>query len=511
MTKITFNATATRALDIMENTSQHVFLTGKAGTGKSTLLEHFRLHTKKKCAVLAPTGVAAINVNGETIHAFFGLKPGFELEEVTHKPVKPRNPKIYQKLETIVIDEISMVRADILDAVNIYLQKVRENDAPFGGVQMIFIGDLYQLPPVVTNHERQSFALKYQHSFFFASDILNNKNFEMELIELDEIYRQKDDHFINILNAVRNNSVENEHIDLLNKRVQPNFTKDKKYIYLMTTNADANKVNEAKLKELKTEELHFRANTMGSIKQNQYPTEENLYLKIGSQVMFVNNDQNRDWVNGTIGKIVDFDDDEEILTVEKNDGSTIEVRAHTWEISKYVLKGNKFEREMIGSFTQFPLKLAWAITIHKSQGKTFDKVIINLGRGSFAHGQTYVAFSRCTSLNGIILSRPVRKSDIKLDYNVQKFLTTYQYKISEKEFPLDTKISLIEESIEKKSKIKIIYLNAKNEKYIKEIIPHNVGKMNFRGHEYIAMEALCLEKQAKRLFNVARIINIETT
>jgi len=420
--KIKFCELAEEALCIMEKTNRNLFLTGKAGTGKSTLLDYFRDTTRKKCAVLAPTGVAALNVEGETIHSFFGLKPGYELEEVVRKYKKPRNLKMFEKLQTIVIDEISMVRADLLDAVDIFLKKTLENELPFGGLQMIFIGDLFQLPPVISYADRDAFSLRYSTPFFFGADIFANENFEMLFVELERIYRQNDNFFIEILNAVRDKTIDWNQIKELNTRVFPNFQDDEKYIYLTTTNADAKKINDSKLAKLRTEEFLFKAKIEGNIKESQYATDVKLNLKKGAQVMFVNNDAGRRWVNGSIGKILEIDDFENALKVELSTGRIVEVLTYTWEISKYVLNGNKLEREPIGSFIQFPVKPAWAITIHKSQGKTFDRVVIDLGKRSFAHGQTYVAFSRCRTLDGIILKRPVRKNDILLNSDVQRFL-----------------------------------------------------------------------------------------
>ena len=437
MQNLIFSKKAAHAIDTIQNTNKNVFITGKAGTGKSTLLEHLRLNTHKKTVVLAPTGVAAVNVNGDTIHSFFTLKPGFELDEAKEKKVNEQKAKKYQNLKTIFIDEISMVRADLLDAIDIFLRKVRENNNPFGGVQMVFFGDLYQLPPVITSADREKFLSQYDSPYFFYAKVFQGANdlfsesLDLELIELNEIYRQTDTDFIDILNAVRNNIIEDEHIEALNSRHDGDFIphEDDNYIHLMTTNADAATINASKLAEIKKQEITFHAEIEGQIAKNLRPNDEEVTVKIGAQIMFIYNDPERKWVNGTIGRVANIceeyneetEEDETFLIVEKQDGEQVEVRPYTWEISKYTFEGGEFTRDKIGSFTQIPLKLAWAITIHKSQGKTFEKVVIDLGRGSFAHGQTYVALSRCTSLDGIILRREFRKSDVIMDRKVEEF------------------------------------------------------------------------------------------
>lgn len=437
MKQFIFSPAACRAIDLVEEGKKNIFITGKAGTGKSTLLEHLRLNSKRKMVVLAPTGVAAINVNGDTIHSFFGLKPGFELDEAREKKIPEKKAKRFQSLKTILIDEISMVRADLLDAVDVFLKKARDNFEPFGGAQMVFFGDLYQLPPVITSRDRDKFLSEYDSPYFFdakvfqgAHDLLSEK-FHMEFIELDEIYRQTDLDFIDILNAVRNNSVTDDHLSVLNNRHDGSFIppEAEKYIHLVTTNADAAAINDSKLADLEGSEITFHARTDGKIERNLQPNDTEVTLRVGAQIMFIYNDPERRWVNGTIGKIVDIcrgfneelDEMEDYVIVEKADGTRVDVHPYTWEISRYVFRKGTFEREQIGSFTQIPLKLAWAITIHKSQGKTFEKVIIDLGRGSFAHGQTYVALSRCTTLEGIVLRRPFRRSDVIMDRRVEGF------------------------------------------------------------------------------------------
>jgi len=433
---VKFSAEAKKAIDLILNSLQNVFVTGKAGTGKSTLLEHVRLIAQNKLIVLAPTGISAVNVNGETIHSFFTLKPGFEKEEAAHMTLNKNKERKLKSIKTIAIDEISMVRADLLDAVDILLRRARGNNSPFGGVQMAFFGDLYQLPPVVTSVDRAKYFSKYKSPYFFESGVFNGQQdlfskFKLNIIELKKIYRQKDLDFIELLNAVRDNTINEEQLAELNKRVQPDFIpKDEdKYIHLMTTNASASAINMNKLKELPGEEKIFVATKTGNVARNLYPNDEAVVLKVGSQVMFICNDSERRWVNGTIGKIVEIkeylDEDsgqlERVVVVEKTNGNIVEVKNYNWEISRYVYLHGRFERENLGIYRQIPLKLAWAITIHKSQGKTFNKVIIDLGQGSFAHGQTYVALSRCSSFEGLVLRKPITSRSIIMDQRVKNF------------------------------------------------------------------------------------------
>jgi ATP-dependent DNA helicase PIF1 len=436
---IKFSKQAKKAIDLILNTKQNVFVTGKAGTGKSTLLEHIRSIAERRIIILAPTGISAVNVNGETIHSFFTLKPGFEKDEAIHMVLNKTKLDKFKSIKTIAIDEISMVRADLLDAVDIVLRRSRKVDKPFGGVQMVFFGDLYQLPPVLTNDDRNKFFSEYNSPYFFDAEVFHEKmnmfseSFKIVRVDLEKIYRQSNLQFIKLLNAIRDNSINYEQIKELNKRYQPNFTpKDsEKYIYLMTTNNGANGINEKKLGQLAGEEKVFIAEKTGTITKNLYPNDEKLVFRAGAQVMFICNDNERRWVNGTIGKILEIDDyvdnetglNQTIIKVEKTDGKVVEVKKHLWKISKYVFVAGEFVRKNLGTFEQMPIKLAWAITIHKGQGKTFDKVIIDLSTGSFAHGQTYVALSRCSSLEGLVLKRPLRKSDIIMDRRVHDFVS----------------------------------------------------------------------------------------
>jgi len=433
--KIKFSDEAKRAIKLIQDPSKNVYITGKAGTGKSTLLEHIRMSPDKKIIVLAPTGVSAINVKGETIHSFFKLKPGYELDEATNARIDEKKRAGYKAIKTIMIDEISMVRADLLDAIDIFLRRVRENDEAFGGVQMIFFGDLFQLPPVLTNHDKDRFYSEYESPYFFSAKLFERRDlfseaFKLEYIELDKIYRQSDENFIRLLNCIRDNSATEVDLEHVNARVEPDYrpSPDISCVHLMTTNANANAHNLLKLGEIHRPPIEFKASKKGNLGKLQ-PNDTTITVKIGAQVMFIQNDTKRRWVNGTIGTVEHhtkrYDDEVEdlvdILEIQLEDGEIVEVKPHTWDISKYNVKGGFFVREEIGSFTQMPIKLAWAMTIHKSQGKTFDHVVLDTGWGSFAHGQTYVALSRCTSFEGLVLKKPLKPSDIIVDDYVRKF------------------------------------------------------------------------------------------
>lgn len=490
------NPESLKALQIMQETKQNLFLTGEAGTGKSTLLQYFRSRTEKNVVVLAPTGVSALNVQGQTIHSFCGFGP-----DITVKKVKKLNgwspkKKLLEKLDTIVIDEISMVRADLLDCVDKFLRLNSKNSTvPFGGYQMIFIGDLYQLPPVDKDFLTQkkmsetqglfevegdmggessatSEASLYASPYFFDSGAFKKSVFDF--VQLKEIYRQQDQVFVDILNAVRNNALSQEHLTILNRRALPEgrekFAFEQYAVYLTTTNARAKQVNNFFLDKLDSPSHRFSGTAKGSFEDRELPTDLELEAKVGAQVMMLNNDQNKRWVNGTMGKIVavessarptadaDFTKadntrptslDEwlnqnlperaggkqfyvhdnapslaKIIKVELENGEVVCVEPYTWEMFKFTLdsKTQSIDSQVTGSFTQYPFKLAWAVTIHKAQGKTFNKVYIDLATGTFAHGQLYVALSRCRTLEGVFLKRPIKHSDILLDDRVVEFV-----------------------------------------------------------------------------------------
>ena len=419
------NAAFREALDRMEKTKENIFITGKAGTGKSTLLKLFKKTTRKQLVVLAPTGIAALNVGGQTIHSFFGFPP---------KPLHPqelkkrRNHKLYKKLDVVIIDEISMVRADLLDNIDVFLRKNREIAQPFGGCQMIFFGDLFQLPPVVANQiEANLFEGYYETPFFFSAYCFQT-GFEMEFFELNKVYRQEGRHFLRLLEAVRTNRVDYEDLEDLNERYDPDFNPPFYYITLSPRNALVDRINKQKLDQIEEELFFYNAEVKGNFDNRRYPTEEILQLKVGAQVMFVKNDSERAFVNGTLGKVVELSKNKIKVEIKINGKpSILDVGKAEWEVLKYresAIDTNKIETETVGVFKQFPLKLAWAITIHKSQGKTFDRVIIDMGRGAFAPGQTYVALSRCRSLEGIVLKQRITHHDIMTNERVVQFYET---------------------------------------------------------------------------------------
>ncbi len=415
-------------LDQLEYTKDHLFITGRAGTGKSTLLQVFRNTTKKRVVVLAPTGIAALNVRGQTIHSFFGFPPRLlnrsEIE-------KRKNFRIYVNIDMIIIDEISMVRADMIDNIDYFLRINRNVNAPFGGVQMIFFGDLFQLPPVVsTPFEKQYFQTTYPTPYFFSAHAI--QHIELKMVELLHVYRQEERNFINLLDNIRLNSLDYDDFMYLNERHLPAPVEDDFFITLCSRNDVANRINENELKSIQLPEVAYQATVAGEFNPQLYPTEFNLILKEGAQVMFVKNDLQKQFVNGTIGIVTEANYERIMVRIPDDNGSekTIEVDRQEWEILKYENDAEKPQHittKIVGTFKQYPLKLAWAITIHKSQGKTFDRVIIDMGGGAFESGQTYVALSRCRTLEGVILKQPLRNRDIIVDDRITEYYEQVKY------------------------------------------------------------------------------------
>lgn len=414
----------TYALERMES-GAHLFVTGRAGTGKSTLLRIFRRTTRRNVVVLAPTGVAALNVGGQTIHSFFNFPPRL----LQSRDVRPnrRNKRLFMNLETLVIDEISMVRADVMEAINYGLQLNRDSNEPFGGVQLIFFGDLFQLPPVVSGEqERQFFTHRYASPYFFSADCLDL--IDLEMIELSKVYRQDSRHFLRLLESIRNATVDYDVLEDLNARHQPDFTppSEDNYLTLAARNATVNKINTTELTRLDYPEMLYLADVKGNFPEKLYPVPAALKLKVGAQVMTLRNDTDKRYVNGTIGTVVECKAESVVVAI--TDGGTIrqvEVEYEEWDIIRYTADSSdlsKIGTETLGTYRQLPVRLAWAVTIHKAQGKTFDRIIIDLGRsGAFEHGQTYVALSRCRTLEGIVLRQPLTFRDVMVDPEVVQF------------------------------------------------------------------------------------------
>lgn len=508
--KIEINEDFEKAFDMIENNSQNVFITGKAGTGKSTFLEYFQSITSKSIVVLAPTGVAALNIKGQTIHSFFKFKPNITIDEAR---IRKSQSKIYKKLDAIVIDEISMVRSDLLDCIDAFMRlNGRHASKPFGGVQMILIGDLYQLPPVVKYNERNLFHNYYKSPYFFDSKSFPDLN--MQFIELKKHYRQTDNEFIQILNAIRNKTATQQHLNTINKRFNPDFNPKiaDKFITLTATNNIADKINQAQLKKIESHEYKYHAKIKGNISANSYPNDENLVVKPDAQIMFLNNDSSKRWVNGTIGiiKSIEHDYEEDIINVELADNSIVSVMPYKWDMFKFLYnkESGKIESEAIGSFTQYPIMLAWAITIHKSQGKTFDKIIIDIGKGTFAPGQLYVALSRCTTIKGIILNKKFEQKHIFNNWRIVDFVTKYQYKQSEQKVSLSQKSKIIENAIQNNKKIKIVYLKANDEKSERIISPSFVGDLEYQGHIFLGLKGFDSKRKEERNFKLNRILEI---
>jgi ATP-dependent DNA helicase PIF1 len=409
-------------LNLLEYTNEHYFITGRAGTGKSTLLQLFRTVSKKKLAILAPTGIAALNVKGQTLHSFFGFPPRMmDRSEI----FKRKDFKMFKNIDVIIIDEISMVRADMLDNINLFLQINRENSQPFGGIQMVYFGDLFQLPPVVASEfERKYFREKYESQYFFSAHVFKHE-YVMKMIELMQIYRQDEKHFIRLLDNIRQCTFDEDDLMDLNMRYTPVQEDEKFLIHLCARNATAEAINKAELAKLDGVSYVYEAKLTGEFQTAVFPTEPHLLLKIGAQIMFVKNDVQKQFVNGTIGRIVHIDSEGIMAEVlgEQENVKLIKVEMQTWENVKYKYNNNEesFQTETVGTFTQYPIKLAWAITIHKSQGKTFERAIIDLGGGAFESGQTYVALSRCRKLAGVYLKQLLRPRDIIVDPKIVEY------------------------------------------------------------------------------------------
>lgn len=425
------NEQAQLAWDIIETTNTNLFLTGKAGTGKTTFLRRLKEESSKRIVVVAPTGIAAINAEGVTIHSFFQLSfapfipdAQYKLKEQQYRFSKQKI-RVIQSIDTLVIDEISMVRADLLDAVDSVLRRFRKNQLPFGGVQMVMIGDLGQLAPVAKDDEWQMLSRYYDTPYFFSSIALKSTRYA--IVELKTVYRQSDLHFVELLNRVRDNRADSSVLAALNSRYIPNFQPrvEEGYIRLTTHNYQAQQENERQLALLPGKPYTYEASISGKYPEMLFPTEQILTLKEGAQVMFVKNDSSADkaFYNGMIGTVTEINE-KNFFVRTKDTGVVIKVEPEQWENTRYEIddRTNEITEEIDGTFKQFPVKPAWAITVHKSQGLTFDRAIIDVQR-AFTHGQTYVALSRCRTLEGLVLSAPLPMSAIIRDGAVDDYVS----------------------------------------------------------------------------------------
>ena len=425
---------------IVEKTDMSLFLTGKAGTGKTTFLRAVVRNTEKKCIVLAPTGIAAVNAGAMTIHSFFqfGIGPYIPgvMEPQSGFRMNKSKLELIRNLQLLIIDEISMVRADLMDHIDVTLRRIRRSSKPFGGVQLLMIGDLQQLPPIAHGSEEDMLRQYYKTLYFFSSSAL--KSIRYSCIELKNVYRQTDSHFIDILNHARNCCLTVQDISDLNARFRPDFTPppEEGYIRLMTHNRQVDSINESEMRKLDGHPYTFLADVSGTFPEESYPTTSSLTLKKGAQVMFIKNDPDKRFINGTLGEVVSID--KESLSVRLQcSGKVIDVEPMDWQNIRYQFdeESNEISSKQIGHFRQYPLKAAWAITVHKSQGLTFDKAIIDI-HAAFSPGQAYVALSRCRTLEGLVLSSPVSASVFMKDNAVEAYIRYISQDINDLAFSI---------------------------------------------------------------------------
>ena len=408
----TLNDDFNEIIALFENSNKNIFITGKAGTGKSSLINHIKKKTHKNLIVLAPTAIAALNINAKTIHSFFN----FPFHVITPDVIKKHyNKKLIKQIDTILIDEVSMLRPDIIDAIDLTLQITRENKDPFGGIQIILVGDLYQLPPVVTNNEIDVMNTLYPDGyFFFNSNVI--KKIDLIKFELSQVFRQSDTKLISLLDRARKATLDDDDLMVFNKRlVKTDFVVPEEVLTLSTNNYKVNSINASNLKNIQSKEFIYHAEIDG--RYTGVPVDEELKIKVGAQVMLVKNGKN--WVNGTLATIDKLTKNEIYIKV-KDEVYLLE--QEKWEKFEYTISDKKISSSVSATFTQYPLKLAWAATIHKCQGQTFENIVIDMDYGAFAHGQTYVALSRVVSLDGLFLRKPLRSEDFIFNPAIRDFL-----------------------------------------------------------------------------------------
>lgn len=494
-----------KAIDYILNTDKTIYLTGKAGTGKTTFLKYLKKVTHKKMVVLAPTGVAAINASGETIHSFFHIRPSVyipedplrtadsELNELSMKSIfkhlkySKSKVELIRNLETIAIDEVSMVRCDIMDVIDKILRLYRDSTKPFGGVQMILVGDAYQLPPIVKKEEQEILKSSYDGIFFFDSKVMEQiiNNNQLIYVELQKVYRQNDSKFIELLDRVRVNDMQDKDFALFDSKINKDkfINENKSHIILTTTNVKVNYINEKRLAALPTQSKIYNAVVTGTFAEKERPTDIALELKVGAQIIFIRNDKENRYYNGKLGVVKHLGEKFLLIETETNNGEKIDVTVHpeTWKSVSY--KWNKtenvIEEEILGTFMQLPVRLAWAITVHKSQGMSFDRVMADLGN-SFETGQVYVALSRCRSLEGLLLSSKIKPQSIIADPRVIEFSKN----MSEYYAAEDVMLINQTEKIDEKAKLYSEIIELK--KYIKELEYFKSQQVELYGYDTVS-------------------------
>lgn len=485
-----------RALELMEDAGCSLFLTWKAWTWKSTLIRHFIQSTNRKLLLLAPTWVAAINIWWSTIHSFFLFHPWIYFDEIDESyELSHDRLTVLREADTIIIDEISMVRVDLLDCIDKAIKIALNTDEHFWWKQMIFVWDLYQLPPIVRSDEKHYLENNYDSPYFFSAN--SYKQIHPETIELQKIYRQEDSEFKDILNKIRLWIQTEVDIDIINSRVWI-FPEGEKFITLVTTNQDADNVNQEKLNSIDSKLYTSEAEINWEVPKSYFMNDLRVTFKVGSQIMMLINTEFRQ--NWTIWQIIDYDEDEEIVIINI-DWEEYEVKAHSWRVRKpkYDKTRNKIENEIIWTFRQMPFKLAWAITIHKSQWLTFDKALINFGKRVFAWWQTYVALSRLTALEWLFLKRPLKNSDVRVDYAIRNFMSRAMF---------DQKTEVLKYAL-KNWKIVEFYYIKHNEINKRQFKPRVIEDMTYNWYDYTWVIWYCMLRKQERVFNINKIFEIK--